>query len=373
LDRGQRKRTTKIGKAYSFSSSKIVPATVLPWNNIQTISAWVNRGTDADTSGTGRQILGWGQGAPATVVYTHFRLFKGNLQYFNAGAVGGSATSANVVPASSWNHVVAVKNGANVQLYINGTPDGSAANLTGTMPAGVPANIGYLPGIGQNFLGGIDDVAVWNTALTDGKVRSLSTITAVLGDYSASKMDKLFQVFDGTLDSFVDSAYTWQQATGLTGHNAGDAWTAGTSYYVQLDASGGGVSGGAVRYDTWANGTFANGTLTDKNPAHDPDGDGLTNQQEFAFGLDPTTGASVSPITQQLNKGTGIFKYTRTKNSGLTYIYQYSTSLSEPWIAFTPVTDPPAATGAPVEEVTVEVAAALLNANSKLFLRVKAE
>ena len=43
------------------------------------------------------------------------------------------------------------------------------------------------------------------------------------------------------------------------------------------------------------------------------------------------------------------------------------------WLAFTPVTDPPVATGDPVVEVTVEVPTALLNANSKLFLRVRAE
>ena len=126
-------------------------------------------------------------------------------------------------------------------------------------------------------------------------------------------------------------------------------------------------------YDTWANGTFAH-TFTDKDPTHDPDGDGMTNFQEFALGLDPTTGASANPITKQLDKSSGIFKYTRTKDSGLTYIYESSTTLSDPWDAFAPVTNPPGAVSISdtVEEVTVEVPAALL-ANPKLFLRVKAE
>ena len=127
-------------------------------------------------------------------------------------------------------------------------------------------------------------------------------------------------------------------------------------------------------YDAWTNGTFANGTLTDKTPTGDPDGDGLTNQQEFAFGLDPTSGSSVNPITQQLDKTSGTFKYTRRKTSGLTYIYQWSTTLSAPWNDFTPVTNPPATASlnATVEEVTIEVPAAQLE-NSMLFLRVKAE
>ena len=128
----------------------------------------------------------------------------------------------------------------------------------------------------------------------------------------------------------------------------------------------------ASAYDAWANGTFANGaTVSDKDPAHDPDGDGMTNQQEFAFGLDPTTGASANPITQQLDKATGAFKYTRTKDSGLTYIYQSSTTLREPWDDFTP--DSAVSNNAtPVEEITVTVPANLL-LNSKLFLRVKAQ
>ena len=139
-------------------------------------------------------------------------------------------------------------------------------------------------------------------------------------------------------------------------------------------------SKGSLEYDTtgagaWADGTFANGNLSDKTPSGNPDSDGLTNQQEFAFGLDPTTGASSNPISQQLNKGTRTFKYTRTKASGLTYNYQYSTTLSAPWVSFmSATTPPPASLSTTVEEVTVEVPAALITANpNTLFVRVKAE
>ena len=49
-------------------------------------------------------------------------------------------------------------------------------------------------------------------------------------------------------------------------------------------------------YDTWKAGPFAN-AFTDTDLTHDPAGDGLTNFQEYAFGLDPTTGASANPVT----------------------------------------------------------------------------
>ena len=124
-------------------------------------------------------------------------------------------------------------------------------------------------------------------------------------------------------------------------------------------------------YDAWLNQfTFAPGA--DTTPTGDPDGDGMTNQQEYAFGLDPTKGTSVNPITQPLTDG--VFKYTRRKNTGLSYVYQYVTTLGNPWTEFTPVTDPPAAVSVSdtVEEVTIQVPAGLLT-NSRFFVRVKAE
>jgi hypothetical protein len=116
-------------------------------------------------------------------------------------------------------------------------------------------------------------------------------------------------------------------------------------------------------------------TNPDKTLTGDPDGDSMSNQQEYAFGLDPRFGTSVNPIRQQLDKASGTFKYTRTKASGLSYVYQYSTTLSEPWDAFvseTPLPDSVSISDT-VEEVTVTVPAALLNANSKLFVRVAAQ
>ncbi|MCX6873316.1 MAG: immunoglobulin domain-containing protein [Verrucomicrobia bacterium] len=129
-------------------------------------------------------------------------------------------------------------------------------------------------------------------------------------------------------------------------------------------------------FAAWINGLDWSGfTSPDKTPTGDPDGDGMNNQQEFAFGLDPRFGSSVNPLTQQLNQATGTFKYTRTKASGLSYVYQYSTTLSEPWDAFeseTPLPDSVSISDT-VEEVTVTVPAALLNANSRLFVRVAAQ
>ena len=95
-------------------------------------------------------------------------------------------------------------------------------------------------------------------------------------------------------------------------------------------------------YDTWANGAFAN-AFTDKLPGSNPDGDGLTNLLEFAFGTDPTVssggsiawsgGAVTGHGTPVVIQESGIYYavYGRRVDyatSGLTYTQQFSPRLS---------------------------------------------
>ena len=123
-------------------------------------------------------------------------------------------------------------------------------------------------------------------------------------------------------------------------------------------------------YDTWLNGFPSITTAADKLPTADPDGDGLKNQQEYAFGLNPASGASVNPIAAPLDKTTGSFAYTRRANSGLTYTVTTSTDLVT-WItdAGSAQSVGPAASG--VETVSFTLANPA--AGGKLFVRVKAQ
>lgn len=121
----------------------------------------------------------------------------------------------------------------------------------------------------------------------------------------------------------------------------------------------------ASDYDLWA----AEFRLA-SGPQEDEDGDGLTNFEEYAFGLDPADGASVSPVTAP-GKTNGTFTYSRRKPSltGLNYRYESSATLAD-WTAFTPPVAESSDDGDPVEVITVTVPTVLL-AEPKLFLRVK--
>lgn len=135
-------------------------------------------------------------------------------------------------------------------------------------------------------------------------------------------------------------------------------------------------------YTPWANSfglenpwvTVANPELNGE-PTADADNDGMSNQQEYAFGLTPNSGSSVNPIIVQLSKTTGLFTYTRRLPSlttpALGFGYEYSTTLSGAWTSFTPDSTS-SNSGSPVEEIIVDVPDALL-ANPALFVRVTAQ
>lgn len=71
-------------------------------------------------------------------------------------------------------------------------------------------------------------------------------------------------------------------------------------------------------------------------PNEDPDGDGLTNLREFAFGGTPTNAASLGniPFYRVVNTGgSNVLEYVyaqRTPPSGLTYVLETSTNLANP-------------------------------------------
>jgi hypothetical protein len=128
----------------------------------------------------------------------------------------------------------------------------------------------------------------------------------------------------------------------------------------------------ATDYDTWAG---PSGFNLSGGQAADDDNDGLTNHEEYAFGLIPNSGASVNPIAVQLDKATGQFSYTRRKPSfgtDLTYSVWFSENLAG-WTQDTGATE-----GTPVpsgDNETVPVTLSTLPGNplpAKLFIQVRA-
>jgi len=127
----------------------------------------------------------------------------------------------------------------------------------------------------------------------------------------------------------------------------------------------------ADSFTAWIGEKYSELTGDNAKPGADPDGDGMTNQQEFAFGLDPTKASSCNPIVAPLDKTTRKFSYTRRvpADTGLGYSVLTSTDMVT-WM-------PNAAAQTVISTVngvqTIEVTLAGTLPSDQLFVRVQAE
>ncbi len=132
-----------------------------------TLEAWVN---PSEVSSAWRDVI-----------------YKGNDNYFlevtsNPGGypaggatLGGSAVvtyGTADVPVNSWTHLAATYDGSTVRLYVNGALVSSQSHSGNIAPSSRPLQIGGDGILGQFFKGTIDEVRIYNTALTQSQIQS---------------------------------------------------------------------------------------------------------------------------------------------------------------------------------------------------------
>ena len=90
------------------------------------------------------------------------------------GIIGGSfapAYGTAALATNTWSHLAVSYDGAAVRLYLNGTQVSSVAKTGSILTSTSPLTIGSDPFYGQYFSGMIDDVRVYNAALTAARSR----------------------------------------------------------------------------------------------------------------------------------------------------------------------------------------------------------
>jgi len=214
------------------------------------------------------------------------------------------------------------------------------------------------------------------TAEIDSDVPESADSVTVTGDVNLTDTTLLASDLGSTLRAGIELVlidYTGTLTGTFLGRAEGSSITIGVNTYVLSYVGGDGtavtLSIAGTDYDLWAG---PSGYNLVGGPTDDDDGDGVSNEDEYAFGLDPTSAASVTPVTVGLDKTAGTFSYTRRNPglSGLTYTIETSTDL----VTFTP--DGTAAqnvvgTSGDVQTVEVTVTGAPLT-DPKFFVRVVA-
>ena len=194
--------TGKYGKALQFNGSSalvtIPDAASLHLTTGMTLEAWVNPST---VNGNWRDVI-----------------YKGNDNYYleatssnaskpDAGLIAGGsyadAYGSAALTANTWSYLAETYDGTTLRLYVNGTQVASTAH-TGTISTSTnPLQIGGDSIYGQNFAGMIDEVRIYNTALTPTQIQTDQTtpITPTGPTYSVG--GSVSGVVGGEVDGLV--------------------------------------------------------------------------------------------------------------------------------------------------------------------------
>ena len=111
------------------------------------------------------------------------RIVGGNrVQAWVLGSSGSSnVTGSTAVPVGSWHHVAAVYDGTRLTVYVDGQPDGSAVSAVAPGAGSGDLRLGARgDDANQRFAGGLDEVAVYRTALTPEQIAT-HYLTGVTG------------------------------------------------------------------------------------------------------------------------------------------------------------------------------------------------
>ena len=162
----------KYGPALSFNGSSasvtIPDSSSLDLTTGMTVEAWVN---PSSAGGPWRTVVFKQTGGG--MVYALYANNGASRPVGQVNVLGEqNAPGTAVVPAGTWTHLATTYDGASLRLFVNGIQVASKPQ-TGAIPASTGAlKIGGNPVWGEWFAGLIDEVRVYNRALTPGEVQS---------------------------------------------------------------------------------------------------------------------------------------------------------------------------------------------------------
>ena len=250
-----------------------------------TIAGWFKRSTTANLDLVLQ--LGNSGGYASDALTLGFYDNSSSLQLKNyAGAALDVSITKTGVGAGAWHHFSLVRNGGTLSLYVNGMIAGSDSDFILSFNPALSLKLGGTGNTGSLdrwFNGNLADVAVFNTALTAEDSARLAAHPAInLGGQSATSNVTL---------SITTALDHWRLTQFGTTSNTGSA----------ADIA-------------------------------DWDRDGISNLMEFASGTDVKL-AGAQPWNSKTVGSTIEFTYSRNKTAmtELTYIVEWSATLSAPW------------------------------------------
>jgi sugar lactone lactonase YvrE len=338
--------TGEVGKAFSFngvnSSAKVVDSSSLAFTSSFTIEGWIKVNALPASGSHGEIIFRGADGGPSP--YSLSVEPNGNLSFQIVGSQTNSVFPSAVIEApistGQWMHVAATLDDATglESLYVNGT---LAAQITTDVRPFATLNSSGNPGVGIGnsndptsynvpFNGLIDELSVYNRALTPGEVLGIDK-AANSGKVLSSIAVSNPSVVEGTAGTTQAETFTLTRTGSTTGSlsvswaTADDTAKAGTDYV--------GASGTISFADGQATATVSvtvNGSSTD-GP-----------NKDFELIATPSGGTSVLGVATIQNANSAVSVSDASATEGNTTIRYFDdfvpeqARLSARWFAFGP-------------------------------------
>ena len=289
-----------------------------------------------------------------TVVTSNWRdvVYKGDDNYYlmatstrSSKPVGGitisgthqEAVGAAPIPAATFTHLAATYDGSTIKLYVNGAQVGSKA-VTGNITTSTdPLQIGGDSIYGQYFAGTIDEVRIYDTALTQSQIQA--DMSSPIGSGS-SDTEKPTAPTDLTANAVTSSQInlSWTASTdnvGVTGYLVERCPGVGCSNFAPIPGTPSGTSfsdtglSASTTYRYRVRAADAAGNLSDYSNtagATTPSGGDPTPGLVAAFAFDEGSGTTVADASGNGNVGTvsGAAWTSGKYNSGLSFSGSFS-------------------------------------------------
>ena len=161
------------GKALSFDGVNdwvtVADANDLDLTNGMTLEAWVR-----PAALTGWKTVVMKEGTTTTLAYSLYAN-DGNPRpaiTVRIGSVDRSAAGPSAVPLNTWTHLAATYDGATLRLYVNGVQVGNRGQTGNILKSSRALRIGGNAVWGEYFKGVIDDVRIYNRALSATEIQA---------------------------------------------------------------------------------------------------------------------------------------------------------------------------------------------------------
>jgi hypothetical protein len=161
----------RFGRALTFDGSNdrinINDSSSLDLTNAMTIEAWVY---PTALSGWRTVLLKESTSGLAYALYAHDNAPR-PAAYVRGGSVDQSITGVSQLPLNAWTHLAATFGASTLRLYVNGSLV-RTGSVSGTIAASsLPLRIGGNAPWGEYFAGRIDEVRIYNRALSQAEIQ----------------------------------------------------------------------------------------------------------------------------------------------------------------------------------------------------------